>query len=102
MMSCSAGSCSQRPAPKVRADVVPRYSTDPAASKQLRDKMWADGWWCQIRNGWTLDDPKCWAGFTPHGVTGWNGRPDNWTEADTEEMAVALAALSAVGKPVAL
>lgn len=79
---------------------LPCYSTDPAASKKLRDRMRDLGWWCQMRNEWHPGNPECWAGFTPHGATGWNGRPDHWTSGPTEEMAVALAALAALGVEV--
>lgn len=67
---------------------LPRFSTDPAASKQLRDKMRADGWLYFISAH--LHDFACeW----------WKPDTDgNFIEkSDTEEMAVALAALKAVG-----
>lgn len=73
-------------------------STDPAASKQLRDKMHWEGWYYCIRlcDAFSGGDGKLYCHFYKHDrdVSG-----EEW--ADTEEMAVALAALSAVGKPVA-
>lgn len=41
--------------------------------------------------------PDCpyFAGFTPHGVTGWNGRPDIQAHAPTAAMAITLAAYRA-------
>ena len=33
------------------------------------------GMWCQIKSPFELGS-DWWAGFTPHGTTGWNGKPD--------------------------
>lgn len=41
---CTAGSCSMRPAPSTRADEPAHYSTDPAASDKLLDRMRELGW----------------------------------------------------------
>lgn len=66
------------------------YSTDPIASKMLRDKMRADGWYVRMES-------------TPRGKSNaavWKSGQVFTGRADTEEMSVALAALEAVGKPV--
>lgn len=68
---------------------LPHYSADPTASKQLRDKMREKGWsWSMIREQNVIS-----VEFWPFGDIG------NFTErrADTEEMAVALAALATCG-----
>ena len=76
---------------------VPHFSTDIAAAWQVVEKMSKRGFWCQIRNEFEAHGgPDCWAGFTPHSTTGWNGAPDHWTQADTAPMAICLAALKAV------
>ena len=51
---------------------------------------------------WVIKTPfrlgeKYWAGLTPLGVTGWNGKPDYYIEADTLTVAICLAALAAKG-----
>lgn len=76
-------------------EIYPRYSTDPAASKQLRDKMRADGW------RFTMYDQKDSMVFAQFIRNDDHGFLTPCESADTEEMAVALAALAAVGKPVA-
>lgn len=70
-----------------------RPSSDPAASKQLRDKMRADGW------AWSLEravNDFARASF-------FKAEEDGefvYADSETEEMATALAALSAKGHPV--
>ncbi len=77
---------------------IAHYSTDIAAAWQVVEKMRDLGYWCQMRNEFEAHDgPDCWAGFTPHSTTGWNGRPDHWTQAETLPLAICLAALKAVG-----
>lgn len=82
-----------------RVTVVPFYATDPAESKRVRERMAELGYWFRMQGPFLPDQPRgFYAGFTPHGVTGWNGVPDHWTTGDTEEMAVALAALEAMAQ----
>lgn len=71
---------------------VPEFSADPAASKQLRDKMRADGFDYEL-NATKRDG--IWATFSHPGTV-----EDFTTYGDTEEMAVALAALKAFGVEV--
>lgn len=70
------------------------FSTDPAFSKQLRAKMWADGW------AWSLErvvaDDCIRASFFKAEEEG----EFVYADSDIEEMATALAALSAKGHPV--
>lgn len=63
--------------------------TDPAASKKLRGKMRADGWEFAFR-----DEPPVFVASFDRPLPDLNCYE---AEADTEEMAVALAALKAVG-----
>lgn len=76
---------------------LPAYSTDPAASKLVRERMGELGYWCRLQTPFEKDSGEFFAGFTEHSFTGWNGRPDNQAGADTEELAVALAAIRAMG-----
>lgn len=79
-------------------DVVPCYSSEVSAAFSVVERMRELGWWCQMRTPWGGDDEGdgYWAGFTPQGVTGWNGRPDHWTKADTMPEAICRAALEAI------
>ena len=70
----------------------PAFSTCPAASKQLRDKMRADGIAYALEcHGWK--DPSTVYTMNVHLLNG----SSLYTDADTEERAVALAALKAKG-----
>lgn len=77
--------------PNLRIDGKVFYNwnplTDPAASKQLRDKMRADGWNYSLHT----ESPIFWCSFISFDGRGFI------EDADTEEMAVALAALKAKG-----
>jgi len=96
---------------RVRLDAVGEYFIDVSNDFWIDVKDWAPsteitsawvvvqtlhrrGYWCQMRTPFDDDDPRCWAGFTPHGMSGWNGRPDHWTHAKTLPLAICLAALS--------
>jgi len=61
------------------------------------------GFWCQMRTAFDPAHPgaygyglSCFAGFTPHSTSGWNGTPDHWTDAPTLPEAVCRAALACV------
>jgi len=75
-------------------------STDIAAGWQVVEQMQSLGYWCQARTPFGPPGSKgcdgCWAGFTPHLTTGWNGRPDGWTHAETLPLAICRAALLAL------
>ena len=55
------------------------------------------GFWCEERTRFLPEQDfifRC--GFTPHGTTGWNGKPDFLTSAATRPMARALSALACI------
>jgi hypothetical protein len=77
-----------------------RYSTDIAAAWKVVGEMERRGFHARLK---TPFDPKSdkvavehHAGFTPHGMTGWNGLPDHRGFADTMPLAICRAALAAV------
>jgi hypothetical protein len=80
------------------AYIIPTYSTDLVEAWQVVAALERRGYWCQMRTPFQAGDEGdgYWAGFTPHGTSGWNGRPDHWTSADTLPRAICLAALSVV------
>jgi hypothetical protein len=82
----------------IDARPVPWFSRDMTAAMQVVEAMAARGFWCQMRTPFRAgaDGDGYWAGFTPHSTTGWNGRPDHWTSAETLPLAICLAALKAV------
>jgi hypothetical protein len=81
---------------------VPDYCNDLVAMHSIIDKM-AEigmyneerGFWLDIHSPWEPGD-KWFGGFTPHGMTGWNGRADYRAEqgSDTMPQAVANAAIA--------
>lgn len=79
----------------------PNYSTDIASAWKVVEKMEALGFWCQTQTPFGAIASLAaydgyWAGFTPHGTTGWNGTPDHWTCAETLALAICMAALKTV------
>ncbi len=73
------------------------YESSIEAAFAVVEKMREKGYWCEMRNQFTVvETPDCWAGFTRLGTTGWNGVPDNWTQAATIPFAICRAALAAV------
>lgn len=77
----------------------PRFSTDPAASKQLRDRMRELGYVVEIFNR-VNGSTWCWIHPGEDGLNESNPREIPAISSDTEEMAVALAALFALGVEV--
>jgi Phage ABA sandwich domain len=76
-------------------DTVSEYSTDIAAAWEVVEKM-------SDRFHWRIQSPfeagGLWfAGLTPLGATGWNGRPDYNIGDHSAPLAICLAALKAVG-----
>ena len=53
-------------------------------------KKMEDKWHWELYSPFIIDEPY-FAGFTPLGVTGWNGRPDHQKGAETPELAICLA-----------
>lgn len=73
-------------------------SSDMQSAMWVVEEMERRGYWCQMRTPFSepKGDDGYWVGFTPHGTTGWNGRPDNWTKGSTLPHAICLAALATV------
>ena len=80
-------------------EIVPLYSTSIVAAWSIVDAMERRGYWCEMRTPFMEPggDDGYWAGFTPHSTSGWNGRPDHWTQAESLPFAICLAALKACG-----
>ena len=85
--------------PLPRYLIIPRYSTSIADAWSVVDTMERRGFWCEMRTPFMEPggDDGYWAGFTPHSTSGWNGRPDHWTRAESLPLAICLAALKACG-----
>lgn len=79
---------------------VPAFSTTWEGMGLVVERMDELGMHCRIQTPFE-PDMRYHAGFTPHSVTGWNGRPDHADSADTAPLAVCLAALKAKGIDVA-
>lgn len=79
------------PAPLIRH--IPHYSTDWRAAGEAIEEMRAGGWWCELKTPFGAYEPY-WAGATPLGVTGWNGRPDIKVEGETGPHAISLLRLA--------
>lgn len=72
------------------------YSTSITAAEAIINRMRDLGYYCQMRTPFEKDSERdYWAGFTPHSTTGWNGKPDHWTRAESLAEAICLAALAA-------
>jgi hypothetical protein len=72
-------------------------STKIAQAWEVVEKMDKRGFWLRLVT--PFDDGSLYhAGFTPLGVTGWNGRPDHEAAADTAPLAICKAALKAVSQ----
>lgn len=79
-------------------DHIPPYSTDISAAWQVITEMERRGYWCEMRTPFMepFKDDGYWAGFTPHGASGWNGTPDHWTHTESLSLSICLAALKAI------
>jgi hypothetical protein len=75
---------------------LPHYSTDIAAAWLVMDEMDRRGFHGRLTTPFEPGQPY-FAGFTPHGMSGWNGRPDHEGSGDTPSLAICRAALAAVG-----
>lgn len=79
-----------------KAIVPPRFSADISAAWQVVERLEELGYWTQLRTPVSLEhvgNGGYWCGFTLHGC---NGRPDHWTSATSQPLAICLAALRAV------
>jgi ABA sandwich protein len=81
--------------------VVPPYSTNITAAWEVVEKLNRDGFHCRITTPFHPGQPF-FAGFTPHGMTGWNGRPDHEGSGGTAPLTICLAALGATSQASAL
>lgn len=73
-------------------EMPPRYSSDIKAAWRVVEKLDEHGFHAVVKSPFTAGEPYH-AGFTPHGQTGWNGRPDYAGSGDTMPLAVCRAAL---------
>ncbi len=89
----TAVGCAPARDPHQDVEPVPLFSEDIGAAWGLVERMVARGFWCQVK---TPFEPALVyiAGFTPHGTTGWNGRPDFKGHGDTAAEAICRAFLA--------
>mgnify|MGYP001598678490 FL=1 len=80
----------------VGISVFPSYSINYAGMGQVLEAMSGRGWHARLTTPFDAGE-NCHAGFTPKGMTGWNGQPDHEAHAPTLPEAVAWAALKALG-----
>lgn len=71
---------------------VPQYSTGIFSAWLVVEAMAKRGFHARLKTPFTPDDPY-FAGFTPHGSTGWSGRGDYEASGETLPLAICLAAL---------
>jgi hypothetical protein len=71
-------------------------STDISAAWAVVERMRENGMWMKLTGPFYTDAPLWNAGFTPHGMTGFNGRPDFCGHGDTAPLAICRAALAAL------
>lgn len=78
-------------------DAVLGYSTDHNHAFAVVEKMREDGWWADMHSPFDDESAKGdWmCGFTPMGMSGWNGRPDHESHAACMPRAIVLSALKA-------
>lgn len=72
-----------------------RFSEFTHAAHSLIDRLAVLGFWCRTTSPFTPGSLH-FSGFTPHGTSGWNGRPDHESGGESFELSVARAALKAV------
>jgi len=72
-----------------------RYSTNVGDSWWVVEKMEVRGFHWRLTTPFVAGD-LYYAGLTPMGVTGWNGRPDNLASANLMPLAICRAALAAI------
>lgn len=63
--------------------------------EQILSNMQERGYWCRLSSPFEPEE-QWYAGFTPHGCTGWNGIPDNQMSGDSSSIAIMRAALLTV------
>jgi hypothetical protein len=76
-----------------------RYSTRIEDACMVVEAMGKRGFWARIQSPWDPPEYNVYhAGFTAHGNTGWNGRPDFGVADESVCRAICLAALSSIGE----
>jgi hypothetical protein len=79
---------------------VPLYSKNLWHAMEVIEAMEKRGYWVKITGPWLPSGPGTsglWnAGFTPHGTTAWNGKPDYAGSGHTMPEAICIAALCLV------
>jgi len=81
-----------RPGKSQSLQEVPAFSTSIAAAWEIVDKASEMGYHARVKSPF-MPGELYWAGFTPHGSTGWNGRPDYEGSGETAALAICRAAL---------
>jgi hypothetical protein len=74
---------------------IPHYTTWPDLDPVIRNREEAGYWWL-VKSPFEDGEPY-WAGLTPKGVSGWNGKPDFYCHGPTEPIARCIAALASAG-----
>ena len=72
-----------------------RPATDWSHAAVVERKMAELGYWMRLQSPFARGE-LWFAGFTPHGMTGWNGRPDHQRGAPTGPLAICLSARAAI------
>lgn len=72
MSGCQSGNCSQRPAPKHRADAPAHYSTDIAAAWAVVEAVERRGLWIEVGlcNGEHGPQKRAWCNVGEYGLLG--------------------------------
>jgi hypothetical protein len=77
---------------RMRPYEAPAYSSTWNGIGLVEEAMAQRGYYLTLKSPFEPGQPY-FAGFTPHGTTGWNGRPDHEAPGATAPLAVARAAL---------
>lgn len=85
--------------PRAAYGVCPLFSSDPVASDLILEAMREHGYWYRVHGPFDMESDLHFAGFTAHGFTGWNGRPDNQVGDKSKYRAILLSALLTLGVP---
>lgn len=89
--------CSEGIQPPDKRGIIDNHSSDIKHALALVEFVKSKGFWCQLKTPFEPNRPDnlsvytC--GFTPAGVTGWNGRPDHFATGSTMEIAICKAFL---------
>ena len=74
---------------------LPAYTTWAGVEAVVKNREQAGFHWL-VKSPFEDGEPY-WAGLTPKGVSGWNGKPDFYCSGQTEPIARCLAALASAG-----